>query len=734
MAIKGDIKSGAKAGDTIGFEISDPASDVITNADKIIPLTTIKGSLLTVRADAALTVVESNDNPDAQDIPVGIEFPLLIFKLKAEEEARIERMRVEFSGLFDKDHLDSIQIIDHRDETLDSKTSNKLFDNKAEFDFDYSFHKGDEVFMAVVVKFSEGGDDIRAKLIEIEAENLDTADDMEVNGLPISGEKITISSWVVHSGSQEDDEKYGYRKEFSFEDWEDSDLDEDDEDEDEDIDDNEDEEDDDKDDESTCQETDDGIDYYEYGESSRGDDTFEDSCNGDVLEEYWCNPDRKLKSQTHRCFYGCEQGACIKGDNFNDRCNDTDGNNIYQKGEIYYFDALDSPTEECVGDSVVEHWCDDDDQLITESFVCEDGCLNGACICDDEECQDEASDEDEGEDGDNQDENEDEGEDEDRNEGEEGSSENEKADPEKCPNLKDYPDSCALWYLGRLEECSGEDCIIYKSSCEFNGTVGQYMVTTNAEGCPSGCQKGVCENSVPIDSVSAEKKLPVESSNFSDPVITDYGIYKNPFPDTGELGDLADTNFDNIEALAAAELWRRNISKGHQDGRFLGFSLVNRAEAATFLIRSKYKDQEIEEVTVEEVKKIHTEKGELLDILGDSGEILWSTKYIVKAWRLGIIKGYKDDKGNPTGKFGPRDPVKTGELLVMMQKLFELETNLEHSYNLSQFPAEAYYLPYLGLANKYQLFPRLVANIIYPGKKLSRYEVAVAIYQYFRFR
>ena len=997
LVLRGDIEYSAQEGNTIAFKIADPASDVITDADVITPLSSINGSIITVDHPSAIIDLDKT-NPSAQNIPSNIEFPFLIFSINAEENIEIDGAKIELSGLFNSSDISSVKLVDVENNVLDSPRLS--FDNSIDFEFDYEIEKGDTKIFALVMYIAKDSDgDISAKLTELEAKSGRTGNEINKDSLPIGGEKITFVGDVFHDGTEDSDEKYGYKQVFSFSDWislgkksictdsdggrkyntrgttegktswksnqimehedscinfdigptgqavnsctkeddckvyelfcqgdyveyeykkcsygcykgvcleeeatsctdsdggknyyefgevlvnpdtnlesehadycslgyknkvtecsatqdecllyemhcdsnddsavakafqcpngckngaclqkemegydlsvedirikeesefndkgerkiwifsdmktkgsKDSDkfkgilyidgekketfdshpeglapnqevvhlfgrdfflspgkhtfkvkiiLDADNQDKDNNVLEKEiyvSE----KEPVAVCKETDDGVDYYEKGATYDKGATkpFVDTCEGNTLKEHWCGTDGRLKSDNYECAYGCKNGACLKGEGFNDKCNDTDGKNYYQKGEVYYFEAQDSPTEVCVNDSVVEHWCDENEKLITESFECPNGCLNGACICESGDClkykeadnkktispKNKTGDTSDGS----------------KTESSQGDNQ------EKCPDLKDYKDSCAVWYMGRVEKCSGEDCYVYKNTCQFNGSVGQYMVMTESEKCPGSCKDGVCDSDSAGTSTHQGPKTTPPSASYSDPVLTDYNPYLNPFPDTGQLGNLHDTNFDNIEAVAAAELSRRNISKGHQDGRFLGLNSVNRAEAATFLIRSRYQDKDIEEVSAEDVKKIQEATGELLDILSENGELVWYTKYIVKAWKLGIIKGYKDKDGKPTGKFGPKDPVKGGEFLVMIQKTFDLKTDLIHSYDLSSFPEKAFYLPYLGLANKYSLFPRMTKDgNIDPGKKLSRYEVSVAIYQYFRLR
>ena len=237
--------------------------------------------------------------------------------------------------------------------------------------------------------------------------------------------------------------------------------------------------------------------------------------------------------------------------------------------------------------------------------------------------------------------------------------------------------------------------------------------------CPSGCQDGKC--------LKNDTELPPAS--FDDPVLEDYSKYSNPFPDT---------NLNTIQGRAAAELWRRGISKGFEDGSFGGSFTLKRAEVATFLLIAKF--GKVEDVSIDYVKKIQA-TGNLLDILGEDGELVWYTKYIVKAWQLKIMSGYKDESRNPTGKFGPLDNVTAGGFITMFFNTFkeylgELDPNYQTSY--TDVPEGVYYEKYLQIAerNSLDLFPlkRNKTNHFSGNINLTRYETAVAFYQFFRNR
>jgi hypothetical protein len=190
--------------------------------------------------------------------------------------------------------------------------------------------------------------------------------------------------------------------------------------------------------------------------------------------------------------------------------------------------------------------------------------------------------------------------------------------------------------------------------------------------------------------------------DFYAPVMADLDNYPNPFPDL---------SYDQVEGKAAAELYRRGVIKGYDDGNFKGDRAVNRAELAKFLLLTKYgntlKDQQ--------------NNGLFPDI--ETGS--WYEKYVVWAYDLVIIEGYAD------GYFRPAKTVNTAEFLKMLTRAFEIEKNIEFTY--ADVDREAWYASFAGIAEKYKLFPHR-GNELSPDKEMTRNEVAVAVYQYLKHR
>jgi hypothetical protein len=206
----------------------------------------------------------------------------------------------------------------------------------------------------------------------------------------------------------------------------------------------------------------------------------------------------------------------------------------------------------------------------------------------------------------------------------------------------------------------------------------------------------------PAPSTSAGTKTP--PAGFEDELNTE-----NPF---------SDTNTSDICGMAAADLYKRAVIGGFSDGTFRGSELVNRAQAAKFLLLAKG-----------ETMGEETGKNPFRDVL--KGQ--WYTNFVLAAARLHIINGYSD------GSFKPANPVNTAEFLKMLTLAFGLETNLPYQY--TDVKKADWFSAYAGVAEKYDLFPQEMQNcagantahsntLLNPGKKLTRADVAVAIEQY----
>jgi S-layer homology domain len=242
--------------------------------------------------------------------------------------------------------------------------------------------------------------------------------------------------------------------------------------------------------------------------------------------------------------------------------------------------------------------------------------------------------------------------------------------------------------------------ILWSKSCD-------YLRAQQTQTTPSSTSTSTT-NTTNAQSTSGTKVPP---AGFEDEVKTTFD--QNPF---------SDTDLSNVCGMAAAELYGRAVIGGFSDGTFRSSDLVNRAQAAKFLLLAKLG-------SVEE----QSGKNAFRDVL--SGQ--WYTKFVLKAAKLGIISGYKD------GSFKPASPVNVAEFLKMLTLAFDLPTNLAYSY--TDVLATDWFAPYAGAAEKYGLFPQEAttcsgsataysSTLLNPNRNLTRADVAVAIYQYLKNR
>lgn len=155
---------------------------------------------------------------------------------------------------------------------------------------------------------------------------------------------------------------------------------------------------------------------------------------------------------------------------------------------------------------------------------------------------------------------------------------------------------------------------------------------------------------------------------------------------------------------AAINLSIAGIVKGNPDGTFRPSNPVNRAEIAAMLVRPIDPDD------------LHNHQVfQFSDVTSD----VWYFHELGHAVELGVIKG------NPDGTFRAADSVNTAEFLAMVQRKFNLPTNLPYGY--FDVPADAWYAPFAGIAEEYKLFPERGSFSLQPEKTLTREEVVIAL-------
>lgn len=59
-----------------------------------------------------------------------------------------------------------------------------------------------------------------------------------------------------------------------------------------------------------CEDSDGGKDKYELGKVTEQEETFEDSCEGENIKEYFCSVEGIASYTTLPCVNGCIEGAC----------------------------------------------------------------------------------------------------------------------------------------------------------------------------------------------------------------------------------------------------------------------------------------------------------------------------------------------------------------------------------------------------------------------------------------
>lgn len=154
--------------------------------------------------------------------------------------------------------------------------------------------------------------------------------------------------------------------------------------------------------ETTCTDSDNGLDYSTKGFVRRMgegfDDTYNDVCVGGRLTEYSCSGTDQ-RSTNYDCPYQCDEGKCIEdpcnnvqceqgfycseGDCLKETtCTDSDGGAVYEtKGEVVVSgQGFNNINEDVCVDSntLSEHSCVGIDRN-TDEVSCDFGCENGAC-------------------------------------------------------------------------------------------------------------------------------------------------------------------------------------------------------------------------------------------------------------------------------------------------------------------------------------------------------------------
>ena len=196
-----------------------------------------------------------------------------------------------------------------------------------------------------------------------------------------------------------------------------------------------------------------------------------------------------------------------------------------------------------------------------------------------------------------------------------------------------------------------------------------------------------------------EKDNVVPPAGFEEEVLVNPDSYSNPFPDT---------DINDRQGKAAAELYRRGVLGGFLDGEFKGDKPVNRAEASKFLLLACGKDTQADY------------SGKFRDLM--KGQ--WYVPYVEAAAAQGIIGGYAD------GTFRPANTVNRAEFSKMINLACQLPIGMGHSL-FTDVKEGDWFAAYAGAVQMYSLYPdSVVDNLFKPANLMTRSEVAIAIYQY----
>lgn len=179
-----------------------------------------------------------------------------------------------------------------------------------------------------------------------------------------------------------------------------------------------------------------------------------------------------------------------------------------------------------------------------------------------------------------------------------------------------------------------------------------------------------------------------------------------------QVSPFSDKHIETLEGKAATHLYETGIIGGYSDGTFKGNKLVNRAEAAKFLILAKFGE-------------INTSSTNTRSQFWDIPENQWYVPFVNKAVENNIIKGH------PDGSFRPKKGVRRGEFLALLTRAFDLQTNTYHNF---EDVKDTWANEYAGVAWNYNIFPQNTSNHLGFGEFMTRDEVAVGIYQYLQYR
>ena len=245
-------------------------------------------------------------------------------------------------------------------------------------------------------------------------------------------------------------------------------------------------------------------------------------------------------------------------------------------------------------------------------------------------------------------------------------------------------DTCSIWYKKYVNDCSGDNCSVDELFCN-----NENIPSLKSYSCKYWCYDWRC-----LETEEEEADVPPPAW-YEDDVI----ISKNK-------SNFKDIWIDTLQWESANFLYNKWVIWWYSDGTFKWNNLVNRAEAAKFLILAKFGQN---------FNSNENYRTNLWDVKQDE----WYAPYVNKSESLGIIKWYND------WRFRPEQWVNRWELLKMLTRTFNLEENL--SYDFTDV-SQGWIKQYAWIVAKYDLFPN-IWDKLNPWDYLTRNEVSIAIYQ-----
>ncbi len=171
---------------------------------------------------------------------------------------------------------------------------------------------------------------------------------------------------------------------------------------------------------------------------------------------------------------------------------------------------------------------------------------------------------------------------------------------------------------------------------------------------------------------------------------------------TNRFSDIGATNAVTQPANKLAQL---DIFTGYGDMTFKPDNTINRAEIIKIIVLARF--QSLPTVT---------QTFSFSDVHADS----WYEKFVQIAAEFGIIRTQSGTA------FQPGKPVTTAEFLKMIGVAFSLPTDYPSSY--SDVPVDSWYVPYAGIADRYNLFPGRPTGTLQPDRLMTRAGVAIVIH------